>query len=319
MADGSASGDWQSYTIDLGQHFTGDSAYLGFMNDHDVSNADAESAYRNIQLTEANNGGNQAPSAQSDSASTQPDGSVTIDVLGNDSDPDGDALSVTSVGAGTAAQHGTTVLNADGTVTYTPDAGYKGNDSFSYSISDGNGGEASAQVDVSVADGMAFQADDFSGYGKNQDKSGGVSVSDGGTTVGLQGNTWKKAALDYTVTEDTVLTFDFKVPKEGEIHGILVDQDDEWANGNELEFQLSGSQREQNSANADYNGRADADWQTYEIEIGNYVSGEFEYIGFVNDHDVANADAESAYRNIQLIGTEEFQNETVHPNAIEIF
>src|SRR5262249_24460742 len=58
---------------------------------------------------------NAAPTAAADSATTNEDVAVTISVLGNDTDVDGDPLTVT---AATAGAHGTTAVNADGTVTY---------------------------------------------------------------------------------------------------------------------------------------------------------------------------------------------------------
>ena len=74
-------------------------------------------------------------------------------LIANDSDPDGDALAVISVGA---AAHGAVVLNTqpnpqNNTITFTPDAGYTGPASFSYTISDGRGGTASANVSLTVA------------------------------------------------------------------------------------------------------------------------------------------------------------------------
>ncbi len=91
---------------------------------------------------------NPPPEAVNDNASTDEDVAVTIDVLGNDSDPDGDPLTVTSADA----QNGTTVINADGTVTYTPNPGFNGTDSITYEISDGNGGTSIATVTVTVND-----------------------------------------------------------------------------------------------------------------------------------------------------------------------
>ena len=71
----------------------------------------------------------------------------------NDSDPDGDSLSITGV---SAAVNGTVVLNTqpnpqNNTVTFTPSAGYTGPGSFSYTISDGRGGTATANVSLTVA------------------------------------------------------------------------------------------------------------------------------------------------------------------------
>jgi VCBS repeat-containing protein len=92
---------------------------------------------------------NDAPVARNDSASVNEDGSVSVAVLANDdSGPDaGETLSVTSV---TQGAHGSVVVNANGTVTYTPAANYNGSDSFSYTIGDGNGGVATATVAVTV-------------------------------------------------------------------------------------------------------------------------------------------------------------------------
>lgn len=87
------------------------------------------------------------PVAQDDFAVTRRDQAVTVAVLANDSDPDGDALTVTAVAD---PAHGSAAQNADGTVTYTPDAGFAGSDSFEYSISDGAGGTDSATVFVTV-------------------------------------------------------------------------------------------------------------------------------------------------------------------------
>ena len=91
---------------------------------------------------------NDAPVANADSAATAEDTAVVLNVLANDADVDGDVLTVTGV---TAPTHGAALLNADGSITYTPSANYNGPDSFSYVISDGNGGTATAQVDITVA------------------------------------------------------------------------------------------------------------------------------------------------------------------------
>jgi hypothetical protein len=89
------------------------------------------------------------PVAEDDFATTPRDTPVTIDVLANDSDPDGDPLTVTSVGD---PAHGSATDNGDGTVTYTPDSGFVGDDSFPYTIGDGAGGADDATVFVTVED-----------------------------------------------------------------------------------------------------------------------------------------------------------------------
>ena len=91
---------------------------------------------------------NDAPAAADDTATTGEDTAVGIAVLANDTDLDGDSLTVTGV---SAAAHGSAVANADGTIAYTPAANYTGADSFSYTIGDGHGGSATATVSVTVS------------------------------------------------------------------------------------------------------------------------------------------------------------------------
>ena len=55
-------------------------------------------------------------------------------VLANDSDPDGDTLSAVLV---TGPAHGTLILNAAGSFTYTPAANFNGADTFTYKANDG--------------------------------------------------------------------------------------------------------------------------------------------------------------------------------------
>ena len=74
-----------------------------------------------------------APIANDDARSINVNFAATIDVLNNDSDPDGDDIVVVSV---TQPQNGTVTLNEDGGVTYTPAVNFVGIDSFSYTIED---------------------------------------------------------------------------------------------------------------------------------------------------------------------------------------
>ena len=87
---------------------------------------------------------NDVPVAVDDAFITDEDSSVTIPVLGNDTDVDGDPLTVTHVdgqpilsGQTVAVSNGAVTLNADGTLTFTPSPDYNGPASFAYTISDG--------------------------------------------------------------------------------------------------------------------------------------------------------------------------------------
>jgi len=90
---------------------------------------------------------NSPPVANADSPTTNEDNAVTVAVLTNDTDADGDILSVTNK---TDGAHGTVVINPDNTVTYTPNANYNGSDNFTYTASDGLGGNTVGTVNVAI-------------------------------------------------------------------------------------------------------------------------------------------------------------------------
>ncbi len=94
---------------------------------------------------------NDAPIANPDTLAAVEDTPITYtasQLLGNDTDVDGNALTIASV---TSSTGGTAVLNPDGTVTFTPNANFNGAASFSYVASDGTATSNSATVTVNVA------------------------------------------------------------------------------------------------------------------------------------------------------------------------
>ncbi|MGS0679959.1 Ig-like domain-containing protein [Shewanella sp. 125m-7] len=100
---------------------------------------------------------NDSPIAQDDRVTTEVNQPVVIAVLGNDSDSDGDRLTVTDIGQSAAS----VVLNANNTITFTPPADWSGELSFSYTISDGNETDpltAQAMVTVIVEEEPVNQA-----------------------------------------------------------------------------------------------------------------------------------------------------------------
>src|SRR5690606_20294951 len=93
---------------------------------------------------------NDAPVAADDSYSVEEDGVFTVEaggILDNDTDADGDSLTPTLV---TGPEHGTLVLNDDGSFTYTPDPDFNGTDSFTYTVNDGTTDSAPATVTIDV-------------------------------------------------------------------------------------------------------------------------------------------------------------------------
>ena len=91
---------------------------------------------------------NTVPVAVDDTASTFKDVGVTIDVLQNDTDADGDSMTVTNL---TGQLNGSVVLKSDYTVEYTPDLGFTGVDSFTYRVNDGTDDSNIATVTVTVS------------------------------------------------------------------------------------------------------------------------------------------------------------------------
>ncbi len=91
---------------------------------------------------------NDAPVAVNDTATTTAGVPVIINVLGNDTDVDGDVLSVANVAN---VVGGTVTVNANNTVTYAPNAGFSGAGSFTYRASDPSGALSNvATVSVTV-------------------------------------------------------------------------------------------------------------------------------------------------------------------------
>jgi filamentous hemagglutinin family protein len=90
---------------------------------------------------------NNLPVAGPDATTTNQDVPVVINVLANDTDPDGDPFTAVE---GDSPTHGTLVLNSDGTFTYTPDSGYSGQDGFTYYATDGQTGATYTETPVTI-------------------------------------------------------------------------------------------------------------------------------------------------------------------------
>ena len=89
---------------------------------------------------------NRPPVVTNATADTNDKTAIDIDVLANASDPDGDALVISSAGA----QTGTVTITAAQTLRYTPQPGFSGTDTVSFSVSDNRGGSSSGEVVISV-------------------------------------------------------------------------------------------------------------------------------------------------------------------------
>jgi len=96
---------------------------------------------------------NNPPAPAAASATSDAGAPVTINVLTNDTDSDG-TIDPSTIKIVTNPAHGTVTVNADGSITYTPTAGYAGQDTFAYTVADNQGAvsaPASVTVDVKAA------------------------------------------------------------------------------------------------------------------------------------------------------------------------
>ncbi|MYH41531.1 MAG: tandem-95 repeat protein, partial [Chloroflexi bacterium] len=133
----------------------------------DPSNATASKAVA-IRIGDVN----ERPSPRDDTATTDEDTSVTIDVLSNDTDPEEDDLTVRIV---QQPANGTAIVNEQQFVIYTPAENYNGNDGFGYEVSDPGNLRAQAQVSLRVS--AVNDPPDFASA--TADRSVFVSASEG--------------------------------------------------------------------------------------------------------------------------------------------
>ncbi len=141
-ASGCTSSAWQTSTSYLAAGLSANTSYSYQVVARDLYNNLTTASAIATTTTASNN----PPSAANDSANGNEDSAITINALDNDSDPDGQTLSITAVGS---AANGTTSTNGS-TITYTPNTDFSGSNSFSYTVSDGAGGSATATVNIVV-------------------------------------------------------------------------------------------------------------------------------------------------------------------------
>ncbi|MFW1678150.1 Ig-like domain-containing protein [Pontibacter sp. JAM-7] len=133
--------DLYDAALEVGQSFTDSDAGITV----NVVTNDSNGITVAIAMDDQPAPSNTAPVAQNDSATTSESAAVSIAVLANDNDADGDNLSIT----GTSGVNGSVSISG-GNLIFTPNTGFSGVETFSYSISDGNGGSDSANVSVNV-------------------------------------------------------------------------------------------------------------------------------------------------------------------------
>ncbi|GAB5495479.1 MAG: hypothetical protein Phyf2KO_05590 [Phycisphaerales bacterium] len=290
-------GEWVTYRIRVGDHFQGDFDRMTFVNDHDAGGQDGESAFRGVRVYEE--GSAQISADDLEYTWEQVSGpTVVLD------DPNAVTPTFESppVDADTDVVFRVTVANGDDVSTEEVTVHVVSvND-----VPEIDAGEdlfvnenTPVTLGVEVADGPAsldFDAVDIDSYGgSSQDVN--LTVETDGDTLSMTGNGWKSIDYEYTVTEDTILEFQFKSGTEGEIHGIGFDTDGSIDAGKT--FQLHGTQDWGIDMTSDYEGN-EGEWVTYQIRVGDHFQGDFDRMFFVNDHDAGGQDGESAFRGIKV-------------------
>ena len=161
-----ANGATVTYTPNAG--FTGSDEFIYTVSD----GTDDATAMVVVTVTAPPPPANNPPVATDDEAETDEGESVMISVLANDTDTDGDSLTVTDA---TDGNSGTVEVATDGAaVTYTPNADFAGEDEFMYTVSDGEGGMDTATVLVAVNEVAVMEVDNGGGGG-----GGGCTLNPG--------------------------------------------------------------------------------------------------------------------------------------------
>ena len=153
-----------SYLYSPATDFTGEDTFTYTVTDDggntDTAEVSIEVRDRNIPVdpTDPSTPYNAAPIASDDTFTLFTDVPLLSDVTGNDSDPDGDVITIatpsgqaaTTPQTITTAEGGSVELNTDGSFTYIPPVGFIGQDSFDYSIVDTGGDTDNATVTLNV-------------------------------------------------------------------------------------------------------------------------------------------------------------------------
>ena len=136
------------------------------------------------------------------------------------------------------------------------------------------------------------------------DRENMTSLEDDGRTIRMIGNAAKMIEVNCQVTPNTVLEFDFRCDVQGEVHAIGL------ANDTNLDAEAAGrifvvyGTEGWGVANTTYR-HYNPDtyrlrWMRFRLPIGEAYQGQFKYLVFMNDHDVASPNADSRFRNISL-------------------
>lgn len=135
-------GEWIDVTVPADHVFP-------FTVQYDVQDTNGNASAANVEVSlVTDDDQNIGPTARRDVGFTREEQAIAVDVLANDDDPESDPISLAAIARQPA--HGSASIEDDRTITYRPDPGFRGTDSFSYQIRDSQGAEAIGFVQVAV-------------------------------------------------------------------------------------------------------------------------------------------------------------------------
>lgn len=155
-------------------------------------------------------------------------------------------------------------------------------------LTTGNGGGGNPGCDI-------FDLNRTYNSFSNQD-NGTSQLQNGNTELVLSDNAWKYVDLNYTVTANTVIQFEFGSTIEGEIHGLGLESDNNLSSN--LVFKVHGTQ---NWGITDFdNYPGNSTWVSYTIPVGSFYTGASDRLLFLADHDGGAQNGNSFFRNVIL-------------------
>lgn len=138
---------------------------------------------------------------------------------------------------------------------------------------------------------LSFNGTTLVGHSTNDD---GIYSFVNDNTVLLEENTWRALLLDYDVTANTVVDFEFQSTSQGEIHGIAFASNTSATSSQT--FKVHGTQ---NWGITNFDNYSGSGWVTYSIPVGTFYTGSFDRLVFVNDNDNGSGN-NSYFRNIVI-------------------
>lgn len=167
-----------------------------------------------------------------------------------------------------------------------------GGDFGSSEVTEFSTGSASCNSGPPACPSIDFNAYTINSY-SNQDNNGANSIGNGGASLTLTNNTWKHINFSYNVTANTIVEFDFSSTNQGEIHGIGFDNDNSLSSN--FMFKVHGTQNWGLTNYDNYSGGT----TTYTIPVGNFYTGTFDRLVFINDND-AGSNNNSVFTNVKV-------------------